>query len=222
MKVTKHIEQLLKQGHKPREIVELGFPKRVVTRVYRQLRKEKATSWEKESKIAHQEKTQVTIPPGSSGEIATIWQKVQSMANDLQRIDSLIQALSEASIIITAARKLGTNRRDDCPYHKDGLCRFWTWDSQDEIPKGIGEPTYMDDEDPGWYGKPSTLYCAMCTIPVEDRVGDIELDALGTPLWGASTKITCKHCGSKGLIAVKIMCTECGHEAYLGFWPKKE
>jgi len=38
MKVSKHVERLLRQGKKPKELVELGFPKRVVTRVYRQLR----------------------------------------------------------------------------------------------------------------------------------------------------------------------------------------
>ena len=43
MKVTEHVERLLRQGKKPKELVELGFPKRVVTRVHRQLRKEKTT-----------------------------------------------------------------------------------------------------------------------------------------------------------------------------------
>ncbi len=34
MKVTEHVEQLLRQGHKPKELEELGFPKRVITRVH--------------------------------------------------------------------------------------------------------------------------------------------------------------------------------------------
>ena len=42
MKVTEHVEYLLRQGRKPKELVELGFPKLVVTRVRRQLRKHKA------------------------------------------------------------------------------------------------------------------------------------------------------------------------------------
>ena len=42
MKVSKHIEYLLRQGKKPKELLALGFPKRVVTRVRRKLREEKA------------------------------------------------------------------------------------------------------------------------------------------------------------------------------------
>lgn len=42
MKVIKHVEQLLRHGKKPKELVELGFPKSVATRVRRQLRGEKA------------------------------------------------------------------------------------------------------------------------------------------------------------------------------------
>jgi hypothetical protein len=72
-RVTEHIERLFKQGYKRREIVELGFPERVVTRVYRQLRKEKATSSKKEPKRARQEETRAIVTPGSPEEIATIW-----------------------------------------------------------------------------------------------------------------------------------------------------
>lgn len=38
MKVTEHVEHLLRQGKKPNELVELGFPRQVVTRVRRRLR----------------------------------------------------------------------------------------------------------------------------------------------------------------------------------------
>ncbi|MBL7166808.1 MAG: hypothetical protein ISS55_10035 [Dehalococcoidales bacterium] len=41
MKTTEHVECLLRQGRKPKELVELGFPKQVVTRVRRQLREER-------------------------------------------------------------------------------------------------------------------------------------------------------------------------------------
>ena len=37
MKVTEHVERLLRQGRKPKELIELGFPKSVVTRVRRQM-----------------------------------------------------------------------------------------------------------------------------------------------------------------------------------------
>jgi hypothetical protein len=144
------------------------------------------------------------------------------MANNLQRIDSLIQALSEVTSIIAAARELGTYRHEGCPYQKDSLCTLQTWTSQDEIPQAIGEPVQVGGEKPEWYIKPSVFYCAMCTAPIEYRVDDIEFDALGTPLWRARDQITCGNCGSKGWIATKIKCTKCGRETYWGWCPKKE
>ena len=44
MKVTEHVEHLLRQGRKPKQLIELGFPKSVITRVRRQLREEKTGS----------------------------------------------------------------------------------------------------------------------------------------------------------------------------------
>jgi len=54
MKVTEHVEHLLRQGRKPGEFIELGFPKSVVTRVRRQLREQKATSQKEEAARAPQ------------------------------------------------------------------------------------------------------------------------------------------------------------------------
>jgi hypothetical protein len=44
MKVTEHVEHLLRQGHKPKELVALGFSKRVVTRARRRLKEERASA----------------------------------------------------------------------------------------------------------------------------------------------------------------------------------
>ncbi|MCJ7656107.1 MAG: hypothetical protein MUO97_12570, partial [Dehalococcoidia bacterium] len=130
MKVTKHVEQLLRQGRKPKELIELGFPKSTVTRVYRQLKEEKATLKAKAPEETAQAETHLQIPPESPETIATIWQKVQSMANDLLRIDSLIQALSEVATVITAAREFGNYMHDTCPHQKEALCTLWTWSSE--------------------------------------------------------------------------------------------
>jgi hypothetical protein len=222
MKVTKHIEQLLRQGRKPRELIELGFSKSIVTRIHRQLREEKVALEGKVPKQLAQAETQLPTPPESPETIATIWQKVQSMANDLQRIDSLIQSLSEVTLLMAAARQLGTYRRETCPYQKDGLCTLETWISEDEIPQGIGEPVLVENEKPEWYIKPSPFHCVMCTTPLENRIDDIEDKASDDPLWGARYQITCNTCGSKGTIAAAIKCTKCGRETRWGWWPKKE
>lgn len=57
MKVTKHVEQLLRQGRKAKELVELGFTKSVVTRVRRQLKQEKATPQTKVPEVTTQAET---------------------------------------------------------------------------------------------------------------------------------------------------------------------
>ena len=221
MKVTKHVEQLLRQGHKPKELVALGFSKRVVTRVRRRLRVEKAVSQGKWPAGAPQTETRLETPPESPEKIATIWQKVQSMANDLKRIDGLVQALSEATILVAAAKEFGTYMYDICPHNKDGLCTLETWLSKEEIPGSIGEPVLVGNEKPEWYIRPSPLYCAMCPIPFEDHLDDVESKVSGDPLAGARD-ITCMVCGTKGLVATSIKCTKCGHETYRGWWPKKD
>ena len=222
MKVSKHVEQLLRQGRKPRELVQFGFPKSVVTRMRRRLREEKATLEKKVPKGAPQAENQLQTPPESPDRIAAVEQKLQSMATDMQKVDSLVQVLSEVTFLMAAARQLGAYRRETCPYQKDGLCTLEAWSSEDEVPQGMGEPVLVENEKPEWYVKPSPFYCVMCTTPLENRIDDIEDKASDNPLSGARSKITCKGCGNEGWIAAKIMCTKCHRETYLGWWPKKE
>jgi len=221
MKVSKHIEQLLRQGRKRKELIKLGFPKPLVTRVDRQLKKEKAALKAKALVGAVQAETQLPTSPEPPETLATIWQKVQSMANDLQRIDSLVKALSEVTTVIAAAREFGSYRRDTCSHYKEAVCTIWTWLSEGDIPPGIGKPVTPGDQKGEWRVTPSPLYCAFCPTPFEDRLDDAEDKLLGNPLSGARDTVTCKGCGSKGWIAVNIMCTKCKHESYLGWWPEK-
>ena len=222
MKVSEHVEHLLRQGRKPKELVELDFPKSVVTRVRRKLRKEKATPRAKVPEATAQAETHVQSLPESPEKMTPVWQKLQSMANDLQRIDSLVKALPGVTVLMTTAQQLGTYRREICPYEKDGLCTLETWSSRDEVPQGRGEPVFVENEKPEWYVKPSPFYCAMCTASLKNRLDDMESEVSGNPLSGAKYQITCKGCGSKGWIATVIKCTKCGRETYWGWFPKKE
>jgi len=61
MKVTEHIEHLLRQGRSPKELVELGFAKSVVTRVRRRLTEEKTGVQRKRCQ------GKVKAPPVSAG-----------------------------------------------------------------------------------------------------------------------------------------------------------
>jgi len=188
----------------------------------RRLREEKATSEKKVPKGAPQVENQLQTPPESPDRIAAVEQKLQSMATDMQKVDSLVKSQSEVTVLIAAAQQLGTYRREICPYQKDGLCTLETWISEDEIPQGIGEPVLVENEKPEWYIKPSPFHCVMCTSPLENRIDDIEDKASDDPLWGARYQITCNSCGSKGWIATAIKCTKCGRETYWGWRPKKE
>jgi hypothetical protein len=222
MKVTEHVEHLLKQGRKPKELIELGFPKSVVTRVCRQLREGKAVPQTKVPEGTGQAESHLQTPSESSDEMVIIQRKLQSMADDLERVDSLVKALAEVTVLMAAARELGTYIRETCPYERDGLCTLEAWAGEDEIPQDIGEPILVENEKLKWYIKPSPFYCAMCTASLETRLDDVESDASGNPLSGAKYQITCKGCGSKGWIATAIKCTKCGRETYWGWWPNKE
>ena len=93
MKVTQHVEHLLRQGKKPEELVELGFPKQVVTMVRRQLREEKAAQRVKPAKGATKGLRETAADTGDSS--GAMEQKVASLEQGLQVLDSRVDALTE-------------------------------------------------------------------------------------------------------------------------------
>jgi len=211
MKVTEHVEYLLRQGRRPKELVELGFPKLVVTRVHKKLREEKAALKTKVPKGTPQIESHLGLPAPSTGETAQMEQQLAPDRGELQGL-------------VAAARDFSTYKCDTCPYEKDGICTLWTWPSQSEIPRGrgIGEPVLGENAKSGWHVRPSPFYCALCTASVEGRLDEVASEVSGNPLSGAKYQITCKGCGSRGYIAAAIKCTKCGHETYWGWFPTKE
>ena len=122
MKMMKHVEQLLKQGRKPKELVELGFAKSVVTRVGRQLKEEKAAKGRGEVK-SHPQPSAV-----SSDEIAPIEQRLASLESEIRELDTRVDVLEaigtdlediEARLSGTPA--LGLRRRFTCPCGASGF-----------------------------------------------------------------------------------------------------
>lgn len=221
IKVTKHIEQLLRQGRKPKELVALGFPKLVVTRVYRRLKKEKAAIEAKTPEGTKQTECHPETVAELTEKIVAIQQRLDSVDKELQRLGNLMNGLPEMIVLVTAAQEFGPYMHDICPHHKDSVCTLWTWPSEGDIPQGVGEALAPDDEKGEWHIKPSPLYCALCPIPFEDRLDDMEGKLLANPLSGVRD-VTCQGCGAKGMVATSIKCTKCGRETYLGWWPKKE
>ena len=222
MKVTKHVEHLLKQGRKPKELVELGFPKSIVTKVRRQLTKEKTVPQTKIPQEAGQAESHPEELAESAHKLAKMQQKLESLEGGLRKVDSLAKLLSEVAVLVAAAQEVGTDKREDCPHEEDGVCTLYTWTSRDEIPQGVGEPVLVENEKSEWHIKPTPFYCAMCTAFLEERIDEVESQTFDTPLWGARHRITCSGCGSKGWIATAIKCTKCGRITYWGWWPKKE
>jgi len=113
MKTTQHVEYLLRQGRKPKELLELGFPKRIITRVRRQLKDEKMA-------------VQLKIPKGKNivtasskplsplgKDIETDEHKLMTLNNKLQQVQNRVgllekALLEKASLEDIEARLIGT------------------------------------------------------------------------------------------------------------------
>lgn len=93
MKVTEHVEHLLRQGRKPKELVELGFPKQVVTRVRRQLRDEKTASQPitQKGKAKAESHSQSAVTP--LAKTAPVQPKPESLESKVQQLESRVKAL---------------------------------------------------------------------------------------------------------------------------------
>jgi len=92
MKTTEHVEYLLRQGKKSGELVELGFPKRVVTRVSRRLREEKRNTRLQTEKSKARESHSQSAPPT---ETALVPPKPGSMESRIQQLEGRVKTLEE-------------------------------------------------------------------------------------------------------------------------------
>ena len=120
MKVTEHVEHLLRQGRKPKELIELGFPKLVVTRVRRQLRVEKAAPRSRTQKVTEVgsrprsavtplvETTPVQPRPGS------LESKVQQLESQLDVLEAIIAELGNIETRLDGTPTLGLKHHFKC------------------------------------------------------------------------------------------------------------
>jgi uncharacterized phage infection (PIP) family protein YhgE len=56
---------------------------------------------------------------------------------------------------------------------------------------------------------------------VAEQVEDISLKLRSTPAYDIGELFKCNSCGSKGLVAIRIKCTDCGRENWWGWWPEE-
>jgi hypothetical protein len=92
MKIIEHVKQLLKQGRKPKELIEFGFEKRTVTIAQRQLRKEKKASPPKTQKGEIRESQSQSAPPT---ETALVPPEPGSLEGRIQQLESRVKTLEE-------------------------------------------------------------------------------------------------------------------------------
>jgi len=218
MRTTEHVEYLLKQGRRPKELKELGFSKSAITRARRKL--------EKEALVTETRTVNIPTKNGSQGrvevpdETTALRRRLDSAESQLEQISHLVKILPKLTCLMASFQEFGIGEREACPHEEDGVCTLLTWDSKTEIPTGIGEPVPAGEGKPEWHVRPSVYYCALCTGRIEDRLEHLEDEADDTPLWRAREQITCSSCGRKGWIATLVKCTKCGYETYWGWWPK--
>ncbi len=121
MKTTEHVEHLLRQDRKPKELIELGFPKSVVTRVRRQLRKETEASQLKTQKGKAQAKTGpqlAVIPPTEATPVqpkqGSLESKVQELQNRVEILETRIADLDHVETRLDGTPSLGLKHRFRC------------------------------------------------------------------------------------------------------------
>lgn len=97
MKTTEHVEHLLRQGRKPKELLGLGFPKNVITRVRRKLREEK------DSQLAATSKREATAE-SESQTTAVLVEPPRAIVETLKSVDRKFAELEDRLSAIDAAR----------------------------------------------------------------------------------------------------------------------
>jgi len=120
--------QLLEQGHKPKELIELGYPKSVVTRICRQLSKEGTVGKIQKSSRKVRNDTQRSI----ASRIAAMYACIEALG-DL--IESIRVTLSESHLYLICPRcmeyKLDLDDEGliftckNCNYHIPFPSRVW-------------------------------------------------------------------------------------------------
>ena len=115
MKVTEHVELLLRQGRKPKELVELGFPKQVVTRVRRRL-KEKAALQPKRGKggVEAESRPQSAVTTAVEAQSGSFENKVKELEKRVQAVEALQVDLEELQNWLDGTPALGLKHRFKC------------------------------------------------------------------------------------------------------------
>lgn len=114
MKTIEHIEFLLRQGRKPKELVELGFPKHLVTRVRRRLKEEKAA---KDAKTHDEGRPSRRHPqPAATPEMdmEAVLKKLTSLEDNIACLENRTENLEAMEEHLEGTPALGLRKRFKC------------------------------------------------------------------------------------------------------------
>ena len=120
MKTIEHVEYLLRQGKKPKELVELGFPKRVVTRVRRQLREEKLVSQSRTKKGSTEVKPFLDKTPVQPS-VVSLKNEVQELERRVEVLEAISAGLRDIEARLDGTPALGLRHRFKCDCGASGL-----------------------------------------------------------------------------------------------------
>lgn len=96
MKTTEHVEYLLRQGKKPKELLALGFSKQAITRVRRRLREEKAVQRAEAPKGERGAKSRSKPPLAPEETGVSVDEKLAGVESDLKELEGRIALLEVA------------------------------------------------------------------------------------------------------------------------------
>lgn len=137
----------------------------------------------------------------------------------------------------TTINDQGSWKKDHCNHFQDNYCRNWQWSTKPALPYQIGEPLLKDGR---WYINPDQIRCATCpmyrergiflsihdvyrqALSTKSQVSTMNKGLVRTPVYNLRNRFQCSNCQTKGLVAVKIHCTNCQAEQWWGFHPEKK
>ena len=125
MKITKHVEKLLREGRNPKELVDLGFPKSVVTRVRRQLKAEKPPKGlkvtEDRTQLKSYSEALAALPANmelAEERLASVESEIQELQNQLK---VLVMSVDEIEACLDGTPALGLKHRFACSCGASGF-----------------------------------------------------------------------------------------------------
>ena len=147
MKTIEHIKLLLEQGHKRGELIALGFPRQIVTRVYRNMKKERVDLGEKTHSVKATEKARVRKPANLPISRSAEQEKFESLA---QEMESIQEFLPELRAVIASMKQTGIENQGCCHYMKDGICTLMSMMGEDYTLPGTGEIIRTEGKKQKW------------------------------------------------------------------------